>query len=44
MGPHCVWLITIGGTIDLRDTGDRLRYKGEDVTDPKITMLIELGN
>ena len=34
MGPHCVWLIIVGGT---------LRYEGSVVTDPNIAMLIELG-
>ena len=34
MGPHCVWLIVVGG---------KLQFQGADVTDPNITMLIELG-
>ena len=34
MGPHCVWLVIVGGT---------LSSDGTPVTDPNITMLIELG-
>ena len=34
MGPHCVWLIVLGG---------KLQYEGADVTDPNIIMLLELG-
>ena len=35
MGPHCVWLIVVGGVADYED--------GTPVKDPNITMLIELG-
>ena len=34
MGPHCVWLVTVGN-------GET--YNDSYVTDPNITMLIELG-
>ena len=34
MGPYCVWLFIVGGAVGFGDT-----Y----VTDPNITMLIELG-
>ena len=34
MGPHCVWLVIVGGAVS---------YNGTPVTDPNITMLIELG-
>ena len=34
MGPHCVWLVIVGGGVN---------YDGTPVTDPNITMLIELG-
>ena len=34
MGPYSVWLIVIGGQI---------KFKEVVVTDPNITMLIELG-
>ena len=34
MGPHCMWLIVVGGA---------LQYRGAFVTDPNRTMLIELG-
>ena len=34
MGPQCVWLFVIGG---------RVKWEDANVTDPNITMLIELG-
>ena len=34
MGPHCVWLVIVGGAVS---------SDGIYVTDPNITMLIELG-
>ena len=34
MGPYCVWLIVVGG---------KLQLEGSFVTDLNITMLIELG-
>ena len=34
MGPHCVWLIVVGGHVKLNEV---------NVIDPNLTMLIELG-
>ena len=34
MGPHCVWLIAVGGQV---------KFDEVDVKDPNITMLVELG-
>ena len=34
MGPHCVWLVIVGGAVNIDDTF---------VVNPNITMLIELG-
>ena len=40
MGPYCVWLIVVGGALQYKSG---LQFQGTDVTDPNITMLIELG-
>ena len=34
IGPQCVWLVIVGGKVMIR---------GSFVTDPNITMIIELG-
>ena len=34
MGPHCVWLIVIGGQV---------KFNEVVVTDPNLTILVELG-
>ena len=34
MSPHCVWIITVGGAVNVRRTL---------VTNPNIAMLTELG-
>ena len=34
MGPHCIWLIVVGGHVKLNEV---------NVIDPNLTMLIELG-
>ena len=35
MGPHCVWLVVIGGAVNIGHS--------TPVKDPTITMLVELG-
>ena len=35
MGPYCVWLVIVGGVVTYTS--------GTYVTEPNITMLIELG-
>ena len=35
MGPHCVWLVVIGGIVNVGDI--------TPVNDPNITTLVELG-
>ena len=45
--PDCVWLVVVGGggATELRDVGRGVKAPfGIPITDPNITMLIELGN
>ena len=47
MSPDCVWLVVVGGTgaAKLRDVGKGVKEPMSPyITDPNITMLIELGN
>ena len=34
MGPHCVWLIVVGGYV---------KFNEAEVNSPNVTMLVELG-
>ena len=34
MGPHCVWLVIVGGAVEIL---------GPYVNDPNVTMVVELG-
>ena len=46
MSPDCVWLVVVGGsgTTEIRDVGRRIKEAFSTyITDPNITMLIELG-
>ena len=47
MSPDCVWLVVVGGggATKWRDVGRGVKKPfGTPITDPNITMLIELGN
>ena len=47
MSPDCVWLVVVGGAgaTEWRDVGRGVEKAfGTYITDPNITMLIELGN
>ena len=47
MSPDCVWLVVVGGSgaTELRDLGRGYNEPWSSfITDPNITMLIELGN
>ena len=47
MSPDCVWLVVVGGTgsTEWEDVGRGVEEAfGTYITDPNITMLIELGN
>ena len=46
MSPDCVWLVVVGGkgTNEWKDVGRGYKQSFSDfITDPNITMLIELG-
>ena len=46
MSPDCVWLVVVGGggATEMRDVGRGVKEPfGTYITDPNITMLIELG-
>ena len=46
MSPDCVWLVVVGGdgATEWRDVGRGVKKPfGTRITDPNITMLIELG-
>ena len=46
MSPDCVWLVVVGGSgaTNWRDVGRGVKKPfGTYITDPNITMLIELG-
>ena len=46
MSPDCVWLVVVGGSgaTEWRDVGRGVKEAfGTLITDPNITMLIELG-
>ena len=46
MSPDCVWLVVVGGggATEWRDVGRGVEEPfGTYITDPNITMLIELG-
>ena len=47
MSPDCVWLVVVGGggAPELTDVGRGVKEAfGTPISDPNITMLIELGN
>ena len=47
MSPDCVWLVVVGGggATEYRDVGRGVKEAfSTPITDPNITMLIELGN
>ena len=45
MSPDCVWLVVVGGAgpTEWRDVGGVKKAFSTYITDPNITMLIELG-
>ena len=46
MSPDCVWLVVVGGAeaTEVRDVGRGVKQGfSTDITDPNITMLIELS-